>query len=196
MIKFTWKIWNQLNRKKNQISDFSNFHFSSYVEKQWSRQFLNDVEREPVPTRVLNPKPCGDLDVAPVGCAGGLSPPQTIFLILHKGGYVTIKEVRWRRLHDNQGGLRKEATWQQRRFEEGGYLTTKEVWGRRLHDNQGGSWKEATWQQRRFEEGDYMTTNEVRGRRLHDNQGGSRKEATWQPMRFEEGGYMTTKEVT
>ena len=28
--KFTWKIRNQLNRKKNQILDFSDFYFSSY----------------------------------------------------------------------------------------------------------------------------------------------------------------------
>jgi len=43
-----------LNRKKNQISDFSNFYFSSYAEKQCGRQFWNAVEREPVETRVLN----------------------------------------------------------------------------------------------------------------------------------------------
>ena len=29
-VKFTWKIQNRLNRKKNQISDFSDFNFSSY----------------------------------------------------------------------------------------------------------------------------------------------------------------------
>ena len=29
-LKFTWKIGIQLNRKKNQILDFSNFYFSSY----------------------------------------------------------------------------------------------------------------------------------------------------------------------
>ena len=28
--KFTWKIQNRLNRKKNQISDFTDFYFSSY----------------------------------------------------------------------------------------------------------------------------------------------------------------------
>ena len=33
VVKFTWKIWNRLNRKKNQISDFSDFHFLSYAEK-------------------------------------------------------------------------------------------------------------------------------------------------------------------
>ena len=52
VVKFTWKIWNRLNRKKNQISDF---YFSSYAEKQCGRQFWNAVEREPVETRVLNP---------------------------------------------------------------------------------------------------------------------------------------------
>ena len=30
VIKFTWMMRNQLNRKKNQISDFSNFNFSGY----------------------------------------------------------------------------------------------------------------------------------------------------------------------
>ena len=30
LIKFTWKIRNRLNRKKNHISDFSDFYFSSY----------------------------------------------------------------------------------------------------------------------------------------------------------------------
>ena len=45
---------NVLNRKINQISDFSNFYFSSYAEKQCGRQFWNAVEREPVETRVLN----------------------------------------------------------------------------------------------------------------------------------------------
>ena len=29
-LKFTWKIGNRLNRKKNQISNFSFFYFSSY----------------------------------------------------------------------------------------------------------------------------------------------------------------------
>ena len=29
-LKFTWKIGNRLNRKKNQFSDFSVFYFSSY----------------------------------------------------------------------------------------------------------------------------------------------------------------------
>ena len=29
-VKFTWKIRNQLNRKKNQILDFSDFYFLSY----------------------------------------------------------------------------------------------------------------------------------------------------------------------
>ena len=41
------EIW-----KKNQISDFSDFYFSSYEEKQCDRQFWNAVEREPVETRV------------------------------------------------------------------------------------------------------------------------------------------------
>ena len=30
VLKFTWKMWNQLNWKKNQISDFSDLYFSSY----------------------------------------------------------------------------------------------------------------------------------------------------------------------
>ena len=30
LVKFTWKIQNRLNKKKKQISNFSNFHFSSY----------------------------------------------------------------------------------------------------------------------------------------------------------------------
>ena len=55
VVKSTWKIWNRLNRKKNQISDFSDFYFSSYAEKQCGRQFWNAVEREPVETRALNP---------------------------------------------------------------------------------------------------------------------------------------------
>ena len=33
MVRFTWKFWNRLNRKKNQISDFSVFYSSSYEEK-------------------------------------------------------------------------------------------------------------------------------------------------------------------
>ena len=37
VVKFTWKIRNRLNQKKNQISDF---YFSSYAEKQWGRQFF------------------------------------------------------------------------------------------------------------------------------------------------------------
>ena len=40
MIKFTWKIWNRLNRKKNQISDFSDFYFSSYEEKTMKQAIL------------------------------------------------------------------------------------------------------------------------------------------------------------
>ena len=44
-----------MNRKKNQISDFSDFYFLSYGEKQCGRQFWNAVEHEPVETRVLNP---------------------------------------------------------------------------------------------------------------------------------------------
>ena len=56
VIKVTWKIWNRLNRKKNQISYFSDFYFSSYEEKtQYGRQFWIAVEREPVENRVLNP---------------------------------------------------------------------------------------------------------------------------------------------
>ena len=30
VLKFTWKMWNRLNRKKNPISDFSDLYFSSY----------------------------------------------------------------------------------------------------------------------------------------------------------------------
>ena len=33
VFKFTWKMRNRLNREKNQISDFSDFYFSSYREK-------------------------------------------------------------------------------------------------------------------------------------------------------------------
>ena len=33
VVKCTWKIGNRLNRKKNQISDFSDFYFSSYHRK-------------------------------------------------------------------------------------------------------------------------------------------------------------------
>ena len=33
IFKFTWKIDNRLNRKKNQILDFSDFYFSSYHRK-------------------------------------------------------------------------------------------------------------------------------------------------------------------
>ena len=44
-------------REKNQISDFSDFYFSSYAEKKNSEtgHSLNAVEREPVLTRVINP---------------------------------------------------------------------------------------------------------------------------------------------
>ena len=31
VVKCTWKMWNRLNRKKNQISDFSDIYFSSYL---------------------------------------------------------------------------------------------------------------------------------------------------------------------
>ena len=55
VIKFTWKIWNRLNRKKNQISDFSDFYFSSYAENNEADNSLKSVERKPVPTRVFNP---------------------------------------------------------------------------------------------------------------------------------------------
>ena len=56
MIKCTCKIWSRLNRKKNQISDFSDFYFSSYAEiNSETGDSLNAVEREPVETRVLNP---------------------------------------------------------------------------------------------------------------------------------------------
>ena len=30
VFKLTWKIWNRLNRKKNQISDLCDFYYSSY----------------------------------------------------------------------------------------------------------------------------------------------------------------------
>ena len=41
--------------RKNQISDFSDFYFSSYAEKNSKTgNSLNAVEREPIPTRVLN----------------------------------------------------------------------------------------------------------------------------------------------
>ena len=33
VVKFTWKIWNRLNRKKNHISDCSDFYFSSQKNK-------------------------------------------------------------------------------------------------------------------------------------------------------------------
>jgi len=49
-------MWNRLNRKKNQIYNFSDFYFSSYGEKNnEADNSLNAVEREPVETRVLNP---------------------------------------------------------------------------------------------------------------------------------------------
>ena len=54
--KINKKILQKLNRKKNQITELSDFYFSSYEEKtQCGRQFWNAVEREPVETRVLNP---------------------------------------------------------------------------------------------------------------------------------------------
>ena len=40
MIKFTWKMWNRLNRKKNWISGFSDFYFSSFGHF-WSFLYLN-----------------------------------------------------------------------------------------------------------------------------------------------------------
>ena len=56
MVKSTWEIWNRLNREKNQISDFSDFYFLSYAEKNSETGIsFNVVEREPVETRVLNP---------------------------------------------------------------------------------------------------------------------------------------------
>ena len=55
MVKFTWKIWNRLNRKKNQISGFPIFTFRVMQKYTVAGNSLNVVEREPVPTRVLNP---------------------------------------------------------------------------------------------------------------------------------------------
>ena len=60
MVKFTWKNRNRLNGKINQVSDFSDFYFSSHAEKNTvAENSLDAVEREPVLTGVLNPKACG-----------------------------------------------------------------------------------------------------------------------------------------
>ena len=40
VFKFTWKNCNRLNKKKNQVSDFSDFYFLSYTEKHCNRQFF------------------------------------------------------------------------------------------------------------------------------------------------------------
>ena len=56
---FTWKIRNRMNRKKNQISDFSDFHFSSYghffvisvtSSLQFSMNFHNNLKNKNLKT--------------------------------------------------------------------------------------------------------------------------------------------------
>ena len=64
---------------KKKIQNLYLFLFWCYMiektEKHWSRQFLNAVEREPFPTRVLNPKACEVQGCSPGGGFGGAKPP-------------------------------------------------------------------------------------------------------------------------
>ena len=97
-------FWIHRNGQRNPKSDFSDdFYFLSHgyvsvrvmardwsTEKYCSRQFWNAVEREPVRLVSSIQKHGGSRGAAPLGGAGGQSPPQIFFFLKLKTFFLKI----------------------------------------------------------------------------------------------------------
>ena len=96
VVKFTWKIWNQLNRKKNQISDFSDYYFSSYAEKTVKQAILwMPLSAYLFRLKSSIQKHAGSRGCSPGGGAGGQNPPKLkIFQHFSKFQFFFLKRSR------------------------------------------------------------------------------------------------------